>query len=43
MIVKDVKGDKVVVEYLNSTTGRIEEFTIPDFEYLAGIKLNQNK
>ncbi len=43
MIVKDMTIDKVIVEYLNSTPGRIEEFSIADFEYLAGIKLNQNK
>jgi len=39
MIVKDVTKDKVIVEYLNSTPGRTEEFTIPDFEYFARIKL----
>lgn len=40
MIVKDMTIDKVIVEYLNSTPGRIEEFSISDFEYLAGIKIN---
>jgi hypothetical protein len=39
IIVKDVTKDKVIVGYLNSTTGRTEEFTIPEFEYLAMIKL----
>jgi hypothetical protein len=39
MIVKDVTKDKVIVEYLNSTPGRTEEFTISDFEYFAMIKL----
>jgi hypothetical protein len=39
VIVKDVTKDKVIVEYLNSTPGRIEEFTISDFEYFAMIKL----
>jgi hypothetical protein len=39
MIVKDVTKDKVIVEYLKSTPGRIEEFTISDFEYFAMIKL----
>ena len=39
VIVKDVTKDKVIVEYLKSTHGRIEEFTISDFEYFAMIKL----
>lgn len=39
MIVKDVVDGKVVVEYLYSTPGRVEEFSISDFEYLADIKL----
>ena len=39
MIVKDVTKDKVIVEYLKSTPGRIEEFSIPDFEYFAMVKL----
>jgi hypothetical protein len=39
VIVKDVTKDKVIVEYLNSTPGRIEEFTISDFEYFAMIKI----
>ena len=40
VIVKDMTIDKVIVEYLKSTPGRIEEFSISDFEYLARIKLN---
>ncbi len=43
MIVKDMTIDKVIVEYLKSTPGRIEEFSISDFEYLAGIKINQKQ
>lgn len=39
MIVKDIVDGKVVVEYLYSTPGRVEEFSISDFEYLADIKL----
>jgi len=41
VIVKDINipKDKVIVEYLNSTPGRIEEFTISNFEYLAMIKI----
>ena len=43
MIVRDITDDKVIVEYLHSTPGRIEEFSISDFEYFAMIQLNQNK
>ena len=43
MIVKNITNDKVIVEYLHSTPGRIEEFNISDFEYFAMIQLNQNK
>ena len=43
MIVKNITNDKVIVEYLHSWPGRIEEFSISDFEYLAMIQLNQNK
>jgi hypothetical protein len=41
IIVKDINipKDKVIVEYLNSTPGRIEEFTISNFEYFAMIKI----
>ena len=39
MVVNDITENKVIVEYLNSTPGRIEEFTISDFEYFAMIKL----
>ena len=37
--VKDITGDKVIVEYLNSTPGRTEEFSIEEFEYLAMIQI----
>ena len=43
MIVKNITNDKVIVEYLHSWPGRIEEFSISDFEYLAMIQLKQNK
>ena len=43
VIVKDIKQDKVIVEYLYSTPGRTEEFTLSNFEYLAYIEINQNK
>jgi hypothetical protein len=43
MIVRDVTKDKVIVEYLRSTPGRIEEFTISDFEYFAMIKIEKNE
>ena len=39
VVVNDITENKVVVEYLKSTPGRIEEFTISDFEYFAMIKL----
>lgn len=39
VIVNDMTEDKVIVEYLKSTPGRIEEFTISDFEYFAMVKL----
>jgi hypothetical protein len=35
VIVKDIKNDKVIAEYLNSTPGRTEEFTLSNFEYFA--------
>lgn len=38
--VKDITRDKVIVEYLNSTPGRTEVFSIEEFEYLAGIQIN---
>ena len=41
MVVKEVTKDKVIVEYLNSTPGRLEQFTISDFEYLAMIKIKR--
>ena len=36
--VVEIADSKVIVEYLNSTPGRIEEFSISDFEYFAMIK-----
>ena len=39
VIVNDMTEDKVIVEYLKSTPGRIEEFSIPDFEYFAMVKI----
>ena len=42
MVVRDVTEDKVIVEYLDSTSGRMEEFTVSEFEYFAGIKINEN-
>jgi hypothetical protein len=43
MTVMDITNDKVIVEYLNSTPGRIGEFSISDFEYFACIKLNKDE
>ena len=43
MIVRDITKDKVIVEYLYSTPGRMEEFKISEFEELSMIKINQNK
>jgi hypothetical protein len=43
VVVKNITKDKVIVEYLNSTPGRMEEFTISDFEYFAMIKIDNNK
>jgi hypothetical protein len=40
IIVKDMTKDTVIVEYLDSTPGRIEEFTISDFEYLTRVKIS---
>ena len=37
--VVEITDSKVMVEYLNSTPGRIEEFSISDFEYFAMIKI----
>lgn len=39
MVVKEITNEKIFVEYLNSTLGRIEEFSISDFEYFAMIKI----
>ena len=35
----EITDSKVMVEYLNSTPGRVEEFSISDFEYFAMIKI----
>ena len=43
VVIKNITKDKVIVEYLNSTHGRIEEFSISDFEYFAMIKIDNNK
>ena len=43
MTVMDITNDKVIVEYLNSTPGRIGEFSITDFEHFACIKLNKDE
>ena len=37
--VVEITDSKVMVEYLNSTSGRVEEFSISDFEYFAMIKI----
>ena len=39
IVVKNITKDKVIVEYKNSTPGRVGEFSIPDFEYFAMIKI----
>ncbi len=44
VVVKEItEEDKVIVEYLNSTPGRTEEFSISDFEYFAMIKIEEDK
>jgi hypothetical protein len=35
----EINDSKVIVEYLRSTPGRVEEFSISDFEYFAMIKI----
>jgi hypothetical protein len=35
----EITDNKVIVEYLFSTPGRVEEFNISDFEYFAMIKI----
>jgi len=37
--IKEITDSKVVVGYNNSTPGRIEEFTIEDFEYFSMLKI----
>lgn len=39
MTIKEITNNKVIVGYNYSTPGRTEEFTISDFEYLSGIKI----
>jgi hypothetical protein len=39
--VKEITDSEVIVEYLHSTPGRVEEFTISDFEYLTGTKIKK--
>ena len=43
IVVRDITKDKVIVEYLKSTPGRIEEFTISDFEYFAMVKIESSQ
>ncbi len=43
VVIKNITKDKVIVEYLNSTPDRMEEFTISDFEYFTMIKIDNNK
>ena len=35
----EINDSNVIVEYLRSTPGRVEEFSISNFEYFAMIKL----
>ena len=35
----EINDSKVIVEYLRSTPGKVEEFSISDFEYFAMIKI----
>ena len=37
--VVEITDSKVIVEYLKSTPGRVEEFSISDFEYFVMIKI----
>jgi hypothetical protein len=39
MLVKEITDTKVIVEYLRSWSGRVEEFNIESFEKLSGLKL----
>ena len=41
VLVKEITDSKVIVEYLHSTPGRVEEFTISDFEYFSGTKIKK--
>jgi hypothetical protein len=38
----EIIDSNVIVEYLNSTQGRIEKYSISDFEYFSGIKIKKN-
>jgi len=35
----EINDSNVIVEYLRSTPGRVEEFSISNFEYFAMIKI----
>jgi FKBP-type peptidyl-prolyl cis-trans isomerase 2 len=37
--IKEITDTKVIVDYNNSTPGRVEEFSIDSFEYLSGLKI----
>lgn len=41
MTIREITNDRVIVEYNRSTPGRIEEFSISDFEYLSGLKIKK--
>jgi hypothetical protein len=43
MVVKEITNEKVIVEYLNSTSKRIEEFSTSNFEYLAMLKISKDE
>jgi hypothetical protein len=43
VIVKAVTEKEVIVEYLNSNPGRIETFSISDFEHFAMIKIGNHE
>ena len=37
--IKEITDTKVIVDYNRSTPGRVEEFSISDFEYFSGLKI----
>ena len=39
--IKEITDTKVIVKYNRSTSGRAEEFSISDFEYFSGLKINK--